>query len=266
MKTEHDEISDEGAAEPQDQKSIYVERGAPPPDSMPRPAPSDVPKHTENALDIAQRETRHEASRDWNRGSKPSQRTKSPQSILPYKTWDSIPLPDPRETLPDKITDQLLEIIEAEGPVVLERVFHLYLGAASIKRLGNKLRERFLRATETAVTSGWIEEEQGRPILGLDCVVRPTGSQRVVLRKRGPRVFKEIPPSEVAEIMRSILRTHPGADSETLYRQVLNFYDLKNLTLNVRKTLDKIVLEEKIELSVRERNMESEGSSISEID
>ena len=139
--------------------------------------------------------------------------------------------------------EQLEEIIEAEGPVVLNRVFHLYAGAAGIKRVGNQLRKLFLRTSEAAIKSGRIEDEQGRQKLSLDSVVRRAGIQRVLLRKRGPRDFEEIPPSEIAELYRSIGAAHFATDKTTLYRQILDFYDLKRLTSNVRRSLDQIASE-----------------------
>jgi len=169
--------------------------------------------------------------------------------IQPYKTWDSVPLPDPRGMPLHKIADRLVEIIEAEGPLVLQRGFHLYASAAGIKRVGNQLRGLFLQASEIALTSGRIEEEHGRRKLRLESVVRSAGSQSVVLRKRGPRIFEEIPPSEIAEIMRSILRTNPTVEREVLYRRVLDFYELKRLTSNVRRSLDRIISDEEFDLT-----------------
>lgn len=80
-------------------------------------------------------------------------------------------------------------------------------------------------------------------------VREPAGSQPIVLRKRGPRIFEEIPPSEIAEIMRSILRTNPAVEREVLYRRVLDFYELKRLTSNVRRSLDRIISDEEIDLA-----------------
>ena len=168
-------------------------------------------------------------------------------SILPYKTWNSIPLPDPKKT-PHKIENQLVEIIEIEGPVVLQRVFHLYAEAAGIKRVTSQLRRLFFRAADIALTSGRIEEERGRQKLELNSVVRPARSQPVVVRKRGPRSFEEIPSTEIANVVRSITRTHPSIERDVLYRRVLDFYDLKRLTSSVRKSLARHLSDEGIDL------------------
>ena len=125
----------------------------------------------------------------------------------------------------------------------------LATGAAGIRRVGNQLRGFFLGASEIALTSGRIEEEFGRRKLKLESVVRSAGSPPVVVRKRGPRRFEEIPPSEIAEIMRSILRTNPTVEREVLYRRVLDFYELKRLTSNVRRSLDRIISDEEFDLA-----------------
>ncbi len=170
----------------------------------------------------------------------PSRQATDTHSILPYKAWSSLPLPDPRKMPLHMIADRLVEIIEAEGPVVLHRVFRLYATAAGIHRVRSPLRKRFLSASEIVLTSGRIEKEGSRQKLDADSVVWPAGARPVVLRKRDPRNFEEIPPSEVAELMQSIFITRPKIQREELYRRVLDFYDLKRLTSKVRDSLDKI--------------------------
>ena len=172
------------------------------------------------------------------------------QSIQAYKTWNSRAVSDPRESPISEVVNRLLDIIDIEGPVVLERAFHLYAGAAEIRRVGNQLRGLFLSAAEYALSSGRIEEERGQRKLSLDSVVLCAGSPPVVLRKRGPRSFEEIPMTEVAEAMRLILNTHPSLDFEDLCRRVLDFYDLRRLTSNVRRSLAKIASDEGMGLSI----------------
>jgi hypothetical protein len=79
------------------------------------------------------------------------------RSIQPYQTWNRHPLPDPRGEPLNKVADRIVEIIEAEGPVLLHRIFHLYTNAAGIKRIGNQLRSLFLRGTGILLESERIE-------------------------------------------------------------------------------------------------------------
>ena len=224
VEREYNETSEKNLAETEGQEIARREERAPPPaKALPRLTPSS-----------------------------------DPNSILPYKTWNSIPLSDPKKT-PHKIENQLVEIIEIEGPVVLQRVFHLYACAAGIKRVRRQLRLLFFHAADIALTSGRIEEERGRQKLELDSVVRPAGSQPVVVRKRGPRSFEEIPSTEIANVVRSITRIHASIGRETLYRRVLDFYDLKRLTSNVRKSLDRFLSDEGSDL-VKPDTLGSESS------
>jgi len=172
-------------------------------------------------------------------------------SARPYQIWKQHPLPDPRGEPLHIIADHLIEIIEAEGPVLLHRAFHLYTGAAGIKRIGNQLRSQLLGATDIAIESGRVEAEErgdGRKF-GLESVVRPAGCPPVLLRTRGPRTFEEIPFSEIKEVMRSLFRSHPSIDEETLSRRVLEFFDLKRLTSNVKNSLTGFASEEGFEFT-----------------
>ncbi|MCH9050091.1 MAG: hypothetical protein IIA72_03270, partial [Proteobacteria bacterium] len=72
-------------------------------------------------------------------------------------------------------------------------------------------------------------------------------------------IFEEIPESEIAKLIQSVLATHREFDRETLYRRVLDFYDLKRLTSTVRKSLARILSDEGIDL-VEPDTLGSEGS------
>ena len=256
----NNETLDENPAETEDQETAFGERRVPPPpDVTPQLAPSDAPKRLKNAIEFTQSGMEHDTPQTSDRRTEPSPRTNDSQSIRPYKAWDSTLLPDPRGTPLHNIADQMVEIIDVEGPVILERVFHLYARAAGINRVGGQLRKLFLRASEIALTSSRIEEEGGQRKLRLESVVRPIGSQPVILRKRGPRAFEEIPESEIAKLIQSVLATHREFDRETLYRRVLDFYDLKRLTSTVRKSLARILSDEGIDL-VEPDTLASEGS------
>ena len=178
-------------------------------------------------------------------------------SPLPYKIWIQRPLPDPRVEPLSKVTDRLVEIVEAEEPILLHRAFHLHAEAAGIKRIGNHLRSLFLRATDIALKSGRLVDEIGFKAegggdgneIGLDSVVRSADSPSVILRGRGPRAFEEIPPSEIREAMRSLFNSNPRIDKVTFHRRVLDFFDLKRLTSKVRNSLERLVSEEGFEFA-----------------
>lgn len=66
-------------------------------------------------------------------------------------------------------------------------------------------------------------------------VSRPT--PRVVVRPAGPRDFSEIPPSEIAAVMRELLSRTPTVEDSDLFRQVLTFYGTRRLTANIEERL-----------------------------
>ena len=215
---------------------------------------TEVPERLIHAHDFAQRE---EAGKAEEHLTAPGETREPPlhvghtDSTQPYRAWNRHPLPDPRGEPHNEVADRLVEIIEAEGPVLLHRAFHLYTDAAGIKRIGNQLRSRFLRATDIALKSERIETEEGGDgtKFGLESVVRSAGCPPVILRTRGPRTFEELPFSEIKVVMRSLFQSHPTIDEETLYRRVLEFFDLKRLTSNVRNTLAPLASEEGLEFT-----------------
>ena len=215
---------------------------------------TEVPERLIHAHDFAQRE---EAGKAEEPLTAPGETREPPlhvghtDSTQPYRAWNRHPLPYPRGEPHNEVADRLVEIIEAEGPVLLHRAFHLYTDAAGIKRIGNQLRSRFLRATDIALKSERIETEEGGDgtKFGLESVVRSAGCPPVILRTRGPRTFEELPFSEIKVVMRSLFQSHPTIDEETLYRRVLEFFDLKRLTSNVRNTLAPLASEEGLEFT-----------------
>ena len=154
---------------------------------------TEVPERLKHAHDFAQRE---EAGKAEEPLTAPGESREPPlhvghtDSTQPYyRAWNRHPLPDPRGEPHNEVADRLVEIVEAEGPVLLHRAFHLYTDAAGIKRIGNQLRSRFLRATDIALKSERIKTEEGGDgtKFGLESVVRSAGCPPVIIRTRGPR-------------------------------------------------------------------------------
>ena len=89
---------------------------------------------------------------------------------------------------------------------------------------------------------GTVEERNEDGTSGqINKVVHIAGKPSVIPRERGNRSINEIPPSEIAEVMRKIVKLIPfGAvkDKHEVFRQVLTFYQLKSMTQNTIKVLD----------------------------
>ena len=52
----------------------------------------------------------------------------------------------------------------------------------------------------------------------------------VAMRQLGPRGLDEIPPAEIASVMRELIKKEPDLEGEHLHRAVLDVYGLKMLT------------------------------------
>ncbi|HCU35808.1 MAG TPA: hypothetical protein DGT21_10240 [Armatimonadetes bacterium] len=159
----------------------------------------------------------------------------------PYTPWQARPLPDPRSAPRADVVDALLEIVEAEGPIVCRRAYQLYAQAAGLQRVGKSIKSALNRALANAVRSGRLAEADERGEAGQHTkVVRIPGSAKVVLRMRGDRTIDEIPPLELAAAMRKCVERSPSlrTEPERLYRCALDHYELTRMTDNTRSAIE----------------------------
>lgn len=158
-----------------------------------------------------------------------------------YRHWQSHPLPDPRTAKSSEIIEGLIEIISAEGPIICHRAYHLYASSLGIGRVGHQIRSTFNRAISSAIRTQKIEQaDDYHSHDQLHKVVRLSGSPMIALRSRGNRSLEEIPPSEIAMLMKRILEVEPfnvEVESEKLFRVVLAFYGLVRMTDGVKNIL-----------------------------
>ncbi|MFL5846869.1 MAG: YybH family protein [Solirubrobacteraceae bacterium] len=155
--------------------------------------------------------------------------------LEPYVAWTPSEVPDPRTAGRDRLMPALLEIVEAEGPVLAVRAFGLYTRASGGKKLTTaakapltgsawrlKIQERLLIGREGATT---IENED---------VLRPFDGPPVRVRELGPRTLEEVPLDEIAELMRRLR----AAGASDLKRAVLDTYGLIRMTARAEQYLE----------------------------
>jgi hypothetical protein len=147
--------------------------------------------------------------------------------LEPYTAWATHAVPDPRRAGREAIGPVLLEIVHAEGPVLADRAYRLYLKASGGKALTSIARAPLSGAAFRLRQAGAIEFDDGSEIL------RPAGTAEVRVRELGPRTLDEVPPEEVAELMRR-LRT---AGATELPRAVLDTYGLVRMTAKAEEYL-----------------------------
>jgi hypothetical protein len=140
--------------------------------------------------------------------------------LEPYTAWAAYPVTDPRNAGREAIGPVLLEIVAAEGPILAERAYRLYIRASGGKALTSIARAPLSAATFRLRATGAIEIEEGSEVL------RPAGTAEVRVRQLGPRVLDEVPLREVAELMRRLR----AAGATELSRAVLDAYGLVRMT------------------------------------
>jgi len=140
--------------------------------------------------------------------------------LEPYTAWASRPVPDPRNAGREAIGPVLLEIVDAEGPILAERAYRLYIKASGGKALTSIARAPLSGATFRLQATRAIEMEEGSEVL------RPAGTPEVCVRELGPRALDEVPLREVAELMRRLR----AAGATELPRAVLDAYGLVRMT------------------------------------
>ena len=156
-----------------------------------------------------------------------------------YVSFDGDAGPDPRLGDVARVAEGLLRIVEVEGPMLVKRSYDIYLRGCGIRKMGGPLRRAMNQALRYAVRTGDVvtEDESGTGDL-LDAIARLRTAPPVLVRNRGPRDFREIPPSELQLVARQLSDPEglePGSDAHL--RSVLDFFDLKRLTVQVGTTL-----------------------------
>jgi very-short-patch-repair endonuclease len=160
-----------------------------------------------------------------------------------YSEYAGAPGSDPRTVSKILVSEGIVRIIEAEGPVVAKRVYDIYLRGCGIRRMGRELKSIMNKALAHAIREGRIvsvdETEKGGLLFS---VVRVKGSPPIRLRTRGPRTFDEIPPSEMNAVARYLAEGDGlSFGSEEHMRAILDWFDLKRLTSQVGTSLRDIL-------------------------
>jgi hypothetical protein len=147
--------------------------------------------------------------------------------LEPYTAWAPRAVPDPRRAGREAIGPVLLEIVHAEGPVLADRAYRMYLKASGGKALTSIARAPLSGAAFRLRQAGAIAFDDGAEVL------RPAGTEAVRVRELGPRTLDEVPPEEVAELMRRLR----AAGATELPRAVLDTYGLVRMTAKAEEYL-----------------------------
>ena len=179
-------------------------------------------------------------------GHVPMDQTVQPESVLqlaPYTEWTSTgSVPDPRSARQAELTTLLAGVAEREGPVVAIRAYRLINRASGSQRLTAPARRALNRACAAVVRTGDVVaanpfDREGQAKL----VLRSPESPEVILHERGPRELDELPPDEVAMMLRFLREATGPIDAEALKRRALERLGWVRLTRNVSEFLDECI-------------------------
>ena len=165
--------------------------------------------------------------------------------MIPYQHWTPRSLRSPFDRPSREVVEEMLGIVEVEGPVLCRRVFELYSKAAGFEN-ERQIRSALNSALHNAYTQRQIEyvDEWGKPGQ-IDDILRIPGRSRIRLRAGGGRRIEELPPSEVSEFIRIVAEECEVVNrNETyaIFEGVLIAYDIHvELTNNHRASLWELI-------------------------
>ncbi|WP_205699101.1 nuclear transport factor 2 family protein [Conexibacter sp. SYSU D00693] len=160
-------------------------------------------------------------------------RTAVTVDLEPYAPWPLRPVPDVRSAGREVLGPVLLEVVATEGPVLADYAYRQVVRASGGKALTSIARAPLSGAAHRLRNAGAIEmvDDDGVEVL------RPAGAAPVRLRELGPRALDEVPPSELAELVR---RLH-AAGATDLPRAALDAYGLVRMTGKAQELLARAV-------------------------
>ena len=163
--------------------------------------------------------------------------------LAPYTEWVSTGyVPDPRTAKKVQLAALLAEVVECEGPVVAIRAYRLINRESGRQRLTKPARRALNQACAVAVRNRVVIAKDPLDRVGqAQLVLRSPKSPKVVVRERGPRQLDELPPDEIATLLRLLGDVLGSTDAKILKRQALKELGWVRLTRNVNEFLDECI-------------------------
>lgn len=167
--------------------------------------------------------------------------------MIPYKVWEGDQLQHPDTVNITEIANNLLSIIETEGPVTLDRVYRVYIKGAGSKRVTRNVKDKLdtalntLKDREEIICSHFsISSRKDHFSVSRwedQIVVRTNNTPPIILREKGERDLYDIPIDEIRGLISIKYNENSSIDSESLMRFILDVHNLKRLTDKTRTYL-----------------------------
>ncbi len=141
-----------------------------------------------------------------------------------------------------QLFDGLRGIVAAEGPVLGSRIHGAYVVASGGRRVGKQIARTLNTAITAAVRTGVFVADNplGQPGVK-PRTYRLPGQDAVVVRQLGPRTLEQVPPLELAHLLRDAAVVIGWDSTESLFREVLGRLGRGRLTTAAAETLMAVV-------------------------
>lgn len=159
-------------------------------------------------------------------------------ALAPYEAFADETIPVERASLAN-LVDGLLRIIEVEGPVLGERLQQAYVASSGGQRVGKNIGTSLNRALSRGIANGTFREENPLRVSGHTLrTFYLAGQDEKAPRVLGPRTLSQVPPRELANILRVAAKNDFRRPDEGIYRAALAILGKKSLTQTALDSLD----------------------------
>jgi very-short-patch-repair endonuclease len=157
--------------------------------------------------------------------------------LLPYQAYSGS-VPPALDASWANLGVLVTEVVRIEGPVLGARVQSAYVAASGGRRVGSAIAQRLNGVLDLLVRKGAIVGEASSGWDGVRLrTFRLPDQPLVVQRELGPRDLDQLPPLELAALLRDAATVTGWASQETLFREALRRLGLVRLTAGVQQTL-----------------------------
>lgn len=140
-----------------------------------------------------------------------------------------------------RLVEELIAVVEIEGPLLGDRLHQAHVRAAGGQRVGRQIAHALNSAINVAKRRRMLVEDNALSESGVKPRTYRLPSQPLfVVRELGPRSLDQVPPRELAALMRDAAGTAGWADEEDLFRRVLEQYGVQRLTNNAITQLRRV--------------------------
>ncbi|WP_232285215.1 AAA domain-containing protein [Saccharomonospora xinjiangensis] len=160
--------------------------------------------------------------------------------LAPYETFTGVAAPVATGTR-SEIIEGLRSIVSVEGPVLGERLHAVYVKASGGHRVGKQVARALNSAISEAVRRGVLVSDNPLGRSGVKYRSYRLPAQAVRVRERGPRGVDQVPPGELAALMRIVAEERGWHDEDDVLRGVAQRLCIGRLTEQVRAHLASIL-------------------------